>query len=148
MGARSNATARTYPYEVMSGVVIAFAPSFLESEIQKYMPKIAEDEGVLVDRVLEEWKQFKVLIRFYQPSPSKQPVSSADPKKMDYVHVLKISDDRWTRVMSVLPPCSTWPIRPYRNSTRVFKEPEKRAIRSSWGSTKTIPSKSCKTRYS
>jgi hypothetical protein len=71
-----------------SGVVIAFAPSFLESEIQKYIPKIAEDKGVPVDRVQEEWKQFKVLIRFYEPAPSKQPDSSVDLKDMDYVHVL------------------------------------------------------------
>ncbi len=89
VGARRNAAARTYLHEAMvSGVVIAFAPSFLESEIQKYIPEIAEDKGVPVDRVQEEWKQFKVLIRFYQPAPSKQPDRSVDLKDVDYVHVL------------------------------------------------------------
>src|SRR6267378_1431991 len=62
VGARKNPAARTYLHEAMvSGVVVAFAPFFLEVEIQKYIPKIAEDEGVLVDRVQEEWKEFKVL---------------------------------------------------------------------------------------
>jgi hypothetical protein len=73
---------------MVSGVVVAFAPSFLEVEIQKYMAKIAQDEAVLVDRVQEEWKQFKLLIRFYEPAPSKQLGSSVDPKDMDYIHVL------------------------------------------------------------
>jgi len=89
VGARKNPTARTYLHEAMvSGVVIAFAPSCLEVEIQKYLSKIAQDEGVPVDLVHEEWKQFKVLIRFYEPTPSKQSGSSVDPKDMDYIHVL------------------------------------------------------------
>lgn len=89
VGSRKNPSARTYLHEAMvSGVVVAFAPSFLEVEIQKYIPKIAKDKGVSVDRVQEEWKQFKVLIRFYKPALSKQPDRSVDPKDMDYVHVL------------------------------------------------------------
>jgi len=89
VGSRKNPAARTYLHEAMvSGVIVAFAPFFLEVEIQKYIPKIAEDEGVLVDRVREEWKDFKVLIRFYEPARSKQLASSVDPKDMDYVQVL------------------------------------------------------------
>ncbi|SRR6266851_3784877 len=89
VGARKNPTARTYLHEAMvSGVVVAFAPFFLEAEIQKYILKIAEDEGVLVDRVQEEWKEFKVLIRFYEPAQSKLPGSSVDPKDIDYLQVL------------------------------------------------------------
>src|ERR1700693_3099104 len=47
VGSRKNAAARTYLHEAMvSGVIVAFAPIFLEVEIQKYIPNIAEDEGV------------------------------------------------------------------------------------------------------
>ena len=89
VGSRKNPTARTYLHEaIVSGVVVAFAPFFLEVEIQKYIPKIAEDEGVLVDRVREEWEGFKVLIRFYEPAPSKHLAGNVDPKDADYVQVL------------------------------------------------------------
>ena len=89
VGSRKNPAARTYLHEAMaSSVVVAFAPIFLEVEIQKYISKIAEDEGVPVDRVHEEWNEFKVLIHFYEPAPSNQPGSSVDPKDMDYVQVL------------------------------------------------------------
>jgi hypothetical protein len=89
VGSRKNPAARTYLHEAMvSGVVVAFAPVFLELEIQKYIPKIAEDEGLPVDRVQEEWKKFRVLIRFCEPIPTKEPCSSVDPKDMDYVQVL------------------------------------------------------------
>jgi|HubBroStandDraft_4_1064222.scaffolds.fasta_scaffold10552_5 hypothetical protein len=89
LGSRKNPAARTYLHEAMvSGVVVAFAPNFLEIEIQKYIPKIAEDEGVPIDRVQEEWREFKALISFYEPTPSKQPGSAVDPKDIDYVQVL------------------------------------------------------------
>jgi len=96
VGARRNPAARTNLHEAMvSGVVIAFAPSFLESEIQKYIPEIAEDEDVPVDRVKEEWKQFKVLIRFFDLVRTKEPENCVDPKDVDYIHVLekKVRED-------------------------------------------------------
>jgi len=72
-----------------SGVVVAFAPFFLEVEIQKYIPTIAEEKGVSIDRIQQEWRQFKAPIRCYEPAPSKQPESSVDLKDMDYVRVLE-----------------------------------------------------------
>ncbi len=89
VGPRKNPAARTYLHEAMvSGVVVAFAPSFLEVEIQKYIPEIAKEKGVSVDRIQEEWKQFKVLIQFFDPAPSKQLDNSVDPKDVDYLNVL------------------------------------------------------------
>lgn len=89
IGPRKNPAARTYLHEAMtSGVVVAFAPSFLEVEIQKYIPKIAEEKGVSADRIQEEWKQFKVLIHFFNPVPSEKLDNSVDPKDVDYIHVL------------------------------------------------------------
>jgi hypothetical protein len=89
VGPRINPAARTYLHEaIVSGVVIAFAPSFLETEIQKYLPKIAEQKAVSVDLLQEEWKQFKVLIHFFEPAPSEQPDNNVDPKDVDYIHAL------------------------------------------------------------
>jgi hypothetical protein len=89
VGARKDPAARTYLHEAMaSGVVVAFAPSFLEVEIQKYIPEIAEEKSVSVDRIQEEWRQFKVLIRFFDPAPSNHPDNSVDPKDVDYIKVL------------------------------------------------------------
>lgn len=89
VGKRRDPAARTYLHEAMvSGVVIAFAPVFLETEIQKYIPQIAEEKAVSLDRIQEEWKQFKVLIHFFEPVPSEKLANSVDPKDADYIHVL------------------------------------------------------------
>src|SRR5260370_20425189 len=42
--------------------------------------------------------------------------------------VFQTPGERLTRVISVVPPCSTCPIRPYPNFTRAPSEPERRAI--------------------
>lgn len=89
VGKRRDPAARTYLHEAMaSGVVIALAPIFLETEIQKYIPQIAEEKAVSLDRIQEEWKRFKVLIHFFEPAPSEKLANSVDPKDADYIHVL------------------------------------------------------------
>jgi hypothetical protein len=92
VGARKNPAARTYLHEtIVSGVVVAVAPIFLEAEIQKYIGTIAEEEGASAEQVREEWERFRVLIRFYDPS-SKQAIDYVDPKDADYIHVLEQAD--------------------------------------------------------
>ncbi|MGC2529635.1 MAG: hypothetical protein WA639_17930 [Candidatus Acidiferrum sp.] len=130
VGARKNPTARTYLHEAMvSGVVVAFAPFFLEGEIQKYIPKIAEDEGVLVGQVQKEWKEFKVLIHFYEPAQSTLPGNSVDLKDLDYVRVLEqvngdfvyTSDSDFLKMGTrVMPPGLDRVLRDYARATTVI----------------------------
>lgn len=88
VGARKNPAARTYLHEtIVSGVVVAVAPTFLEAEIQKHIGTIAEEEGASAEQVREEWERFRVLIRFYDPS-YKQAIDYVDPKDADYIQVL------------------------------------------------------------
>src|SRR6266852_3409832 len=86
VGSRRDANARTSLHEtIASGALLAFAPPFLENEIEKYIPQIAEDTGVSVDRVTEEWHLLKPLIRFYEPLTDDQPAGCVDPKDLPYI---------------------------------------------------------------
>src|SRR6266478_2722505 len=54
VGARKNPAARTSLHEtIVSGVVVAVAPTFLEAEIQRYIGTIAEEEGASAEQVRE-----------------------------------------------------------------------------------------------
>jgi hypothetical protein len=82
-----DANARTSLHEAMaSGALLAFAPPFLEREIEKYIPNIAAENEVSVYRVREEWQLLKTLIHFYEPLNSGQPAICADPKDLPYIH--------------------------------------------------------------
>lgn len=83
---RRNPTARTALNEAIdSGVVVAFAPTFLEEEIRDHVIEIAERANVPVSRVLQEWQQFKSRLYFYEPEPITQPDSDCvDPDDLPY----------------------------------------------------------------
>jgi hypothetical protein len=90
VGSRNDAHARTSLHEAMaSGVILASAPTFLEQEIEKYIPEIAEQTGASVDRVREEWDLLRALIRFYEPLPDDLPAICVDSKDMAYIHTLE-----------------------------------------------------------
>ncbi len=130
VGARKNPAARTYLHEtIVSGVVVAIAPAFLEAEIQEHIGDIAEEEGVPAERVREEWEQFRVLIRFYDLSSSTPPRDYVDPEDADYIQVLEqasgdfvyTSDPHFTEMGArVMPAGLDRVLRDYARSTTVI----------------------------
>jgi hypothetical protein len=114
---------------IVSGVVVAIAPAFLEAEIQEHIGDIAEEEGVPAERVREEWEQFRVLIRFYDPSSSTPPRDYVDPEDADYIQVLEqangdfvyTSDLHFTEIGArVMPAGLDRVLRDYARSTTVI----------------------------
>lgn len=67
-----------------AGVLVLIAPEFLNTEIEKHLPRIAKQAGTTVDDASREWKLLRGKLRFYVPSS--QPTSEAvvDPKDLPY----------------------------------------------------------------
>jgi hypothetical protein len=84
LGARTNPTARTGLHEAIdSGVVIAFAPTFLRREIDKYLLLIASETGATFETASAEWERVQSLIRFYAPIGDGTEFALVDPKDSD-----------------------------------------------------------------
>jgi len=107
---RRDPAARTGLNEAIdSGAVVAFAPPALEREIQEHVGEIAEYAHVPVDRVLQEWQQFRKRVHFYDPDPSTPPEPDCvDPDDLPYKLVCEqlgahavYSRDHHLRQMSV-----------------------------------------------
>jgi hypothetical protein len=93
VGSRRDPDARTSLHEaIVSGAVLAFAPTFLNREIEKYIPEIAEQSGVSEASVTQEWELLKPLIRFYEPLAGKPSLDCLDPKDAPYAHTLEELD--------------------------------------------------------
>lgn len=67
-GRRKKPQARTGLHEaIASGVIIPFAPTFLDSEIEEHLADIAEAASVGVEDVRREWQDFRKFLHFYSP---------------------------------------------------------------------------------
>ncbi len=79
-----NPNARTSLIEAIDAkTIIAFAPTFLEEEIQKNIPLIAEEEGIEAHLFFKKWEQIKTKINFIESGgPDSQ---GHDPKDVPYV---------------------------------------------------------------
>lgn len=78
-GRRRNPAARSGLQEAIdSGVMVAFAPTFLKSEIEDHLSDIAADTGVPIEEVRQHWDDFHSRINFYEPQ-------SADDSAMEAV---------------------------------------------------------------
>jgi hypothetical protein len=90
LGRRKQSDARTRLHEaIASGIVIPFAPAFLDCEIEEHVADIAEETVVGVEDVQREWQDFRKLLHFYSP---KQPAElggrgPVDPDDLPYVAV-------------------------------------------------------------
>src|SRR6266446_320192 len=72
-GRRKKAEARTGLHEaIVSGVIVPFAPTFLEAEIEEHLGDIANETRVDIEDVWREWLDFRKLLHFY--SPKRQPL--------------------------------------------------------------------------
>ena len=130
VAARRDGDARTSLHEaIVAGAIIAFAPPFLEKEIEKYIPEIAEQTGVSVDGVRQEWRLLRPLIRFYEPLSSPEPISCADPKDFVYIQTFEQLDADFVctadhhfvaMVASVMPAGLDRILRDYARSTTVL----------------------------
>jgi predicted nucleic acid-binding protein len=67
-----------------AGLLVLIAPKFLNNEIEKHLPRIAEKAGTAVDEASREWELLRGKLRFYVPSS--QPTSEVvvDPKDLPY----------------------------------------------------------------
>ena len=90
VGRRKKTEARTGLHEaIASEVIIPFAQTFLDSEIQEHLADIANAASVEIEDVQREWQEFRQWLHFY--SPNQQPALSAaeivDPDDLAYIAV-------------------------------------------------------------
>lgn len=91
LGRRRNPSARSSLHEALvSGVLVAIAPSFLESEIGDHEIEIAISTNSSIADVRREWKDFRKLLYFLSPElPSGEQDEIADPDDLPYVAASK-----------------------------------------------------------
>jgi len=85
---REKQHARTGLHEaIVSGVIIPFAPTFLDLEIEEHLGDIAEETGVGIKDVRGEWQDFRKLLHFYAPKeqPKLTEAEIADPDDLAYI---------------------------------------------------------------
>lgn len=98
LGSRTNPTARTGLHEAIdSGAVIAVAPIFLRQEIEKYLPRIAGEEGVSAEAAYTEWERVQRIIRFYAPTGDGAEFALIDPKDSPYALTARELDADFVR---------------------------------------------------
>jgi hypothetical protein len=85
---RKKQDARTGLHEaIASGVIVPFAPTFLDLEIEEHLGDIAEETGVRIEDVRVEWQDFRTLLHFYSPKeqPKLTEAEVADPDDLAYI---------------------------------------------------------------
>lgn len=85
---RKKLDARTGLHEaIVSGVIIPFAPTFLDVEIEEHITDIAEETGVGIAGVRGEWQDFRKLVHFYSPKeqPKLTEAQIVDPDDLAYI---------------------------------------------------------------
>jgi hypothetical protein len=87
LGSRRDTSARSSLHELIeAGVVIAVAPPWLKTEIEKYVPKIAVEFGLTEEAVRQEWVRIDTLIRYFCPRTEiVANVSCVDEKDLPYI---------------------------------------------------------------
>lgn len=88
---REKAGARTALHEVLvCGVLVVYAPHFLETEILEHAPRIAVETNSSLEDVQKEWSDFRRLLCFYTArAKSSFDVSRTDPKDVAYIDTLE-----------------------------------------------------------
>ncbi len=82
--------ARSALHEVLAcGVLIGYAPHFLDGEIREHARRIATETNAAIADVYREWKDFRRYLCFYTAQEkSKTDVSSMDPDDIAYIDTL------------------------------------------------------------
>jgi hypothetical protein len=108
LGRREKSYARTGLHEaIASGVVVPFAPTFLDCEIEEHVVDIAEATRAGIGDVQREWQDFRKLLHFYSPKQSAQlgGPKAVDPDDLPYIAIANelglpiYSEDRHYRQM-------------------------------------------------
>jgi|SRR5579875_2163289 len=88
---RKNPTARTALHESLAcGVLVAYAPHFLEDEIKEHMLDLARETNSSIGDVTREWKELRQLLCFYTPrTKTKMDVSRTDPDDVAYIDTVE-----------------------------------------------------------
>lgn len=87
---RKKPGARTALHEVMAcGVLVAYAPHFLDKEIREHAPRLAVETKTSLADVYREWKDFRKHICFYTAQTrAKVDVSRTDPDDVAYIDTI------------------------------------------------------------
>lgn len=100
LGSRRDSSARSSLHELIeAGVVIAVAPPWLKTEIEKYVPEIAVEFGLTEEAVRQEWVRVDTLIRYFCPRTEiVANVSCVDEKDLPYIQTCEQigADFIWT----------------------------------------------------
>jgi hypothetical protein len=88
---RKNRSARTALHEVLAcGVLVAYAPHFLEDEIKQHASRLAQETKSSLADVYREWEEFRQLLFFYTArTRSRLDVSRTDPDDVAYIDTLE-----------------------------------------------------------
>lgn len=88
---RTSPAARTVLEEVIaSGTVVAYVPGFLHEEVEKHLPRIADEAGVPVARLVELWTAYRAILRSVDMPSSRSARGRAparDPKDLPYIEL-------------------------------------------------------------
>jgi predicted nucleic acid-binding protein len=85
---RRHLTARTALQEVLaSGLLVAYAPTYLEQEMRSQLAALAYEEELSCEALLAVWARYRKALNFYEASPpADTPTASGlDPKDSPYV---------------------------------------------------------------
>lgn len=86
---RKQPDARTALQEALeSGTLVAFAPTFLEEEMQTQLAALAEEEALCHASLTAEWAEYRKRIAFYEATrpPERSALSAdGDPKDIPYI---------------------------------------------------------------
>lgn len=88
---RKRKDARSALQEVLAcGILVAYAPHFLEEEIIEHAPRIAAETRRTLEEVLLEWEDLRAHIFFYTAQAKAEiDVSRADPDDVPYIDTME-----------------------------------------------------------
>ncbi len=90
LGKRKKPQARTGLEEaIMSGTIVAIVPKEIDAEIEKYLPAIADDCDVSMERVQKEWARLRTLLHVVDIGPLLPPADTPDPKDLPYREAMR-----------------------------------------------------------
>jgi predicted nucleic acid-binding protein len=83
--------ARSALHEVLEcGVLVAYAPHFLENEIRKHAPRLARETKTSLADVHREWKDFRKYICFYTAQiRARVDMNRTDPDDVAYIDTME-----------------------------------------------------------
>jgi len=83
--------ARSSLHEVLAcGVLVAYAPHFLDTEILEHAPRLAMETNTSLASVQREWREFRKYICFYTArTKARIDVSRADPDDIAYIDTME-----------------------------------------------------------